>query len=597
MFTAAYHAASQNVNLSRKTAWVLAKAVAGLAVNGEADALPEPFKGMARALAEAPDPEARAMVWDGMAIARPELVEALVGVDPDAPCPEGDEADDWPPLALAAAPSVDSFPVEVLPEAAAALVSEGASAIGCPPDFLAVPVLTVAAGVIGRSASLLVKPGYFAPASLYAACVGPPSDGKTPGLKAVAAAVRRIDHALHERHRADHERWEEEAKRPGPDGKKADPGKPPRPRRIVVDDATLETVPLILTDNPRGLVMVRDELSALFLGLNQYKAGGKGSDRPTLLKIWSNDDIIRDRVSNSDGVPVRCSNPCLSIVGGLPPDMLGSLADPKGRADGFIDRFLFTYPDSLPVASWSERGIPEAVADEWAALVARLWQRPMAMRDDRMVPHVARFTVEGRAAWQARFDAHAEEMNSTGFDPALRGPWGKFRDYAGRFALILAFLDYAADPTANPEAIPNVDARSVANAWRLVAYFKSHARRVHAAVALGSGVGGGRVVRAIVDWIKEGQRLTFTERDITQARRWVTDDDLARALDHLARCHAIRPREAPDTPRIGRPPTPTYDVNPALLNTQNPQNPQKGGADPSFECFECFEKPCEGDES
>ena len=37
--------------------------------------------------------------------------------------------------------------------------------------------------------------------------------------------------------------------------------RPPRPRRIDVDDITMESIPLILADNPRGLIMVRDECS------------------------------------------------------------------------------------------------------------------------------------------------------------------------------------------------------------------------------------------------------------------------------------------------------------------------------------------------
>src|SRR5262249_27496519 len=172
---------------------------------------------------------------------------------------------------------------------------------------------------------------------------GRPSAGKTPALKAVAAAIRVIDGQLATEHDQALERWRAESDTPGPEGKKRKPPPPPRPRRINVDDATMEVLPLILADNPRGLIMVRDELSALILGLNQYKAGGKGSDRANLLKIWSGDMIVRDRVNHEANIPIRCPHPALSIVGGLTPDMLGELMDPKGRADGFIDRFLLVY--------------------------------------------------------------------------------------------------------------------------------------------------------------------------------------------------------------------------------------------------------------
>lgn len=601
--------------IPRFDAWTLARAVSGHEMNGEADALPEPFRSMVRRLADVRVDDAltgqarrevlaaaRAPLWESMLSARPdrnELIKAMSEVDPEEPAPEadGDEeaADGWEPIRLGALPPAEPFPLDVLPEAAAQLVTEAATAIGCPHDFVAIPALVAAAGAIGRSVSLLVKPGYFAPASLYAGCVGPPSDGKTPALKAAAAAVRRIDLALADQYARDLERWEEESNRVGSDGKKQRPLPPPRPRRIDVDDITLESLPGILVDNPRGLVMIRDELSALFLGLNQYKAGGQGSDRPVLLKIWSGDSITRDRVTNADRVPTRCPYPCLSIVGGLPPDMLGTLADPKGRSDGFRDRFLFSFPEALPVPRWSERGVPTDVADAWCDLVARLWKRPMTLKEGRLVPHVARFTPEGKAVWTERFNAHAAEMNAVDFNPEFRGPWGKGRDYAARLALILACMDHAADPTADPEAIPDVGPRAVVNAWRLVDYFKSHARRVQA-VANDPRIGGGPVVRAVVEWITKGPRRSFSERDIKQARRWIKDNDLSAALAYLTKRHAIRPRaETDEAPRVGHPRSPVYDVNPSLLDTQNSQNPQNSVSDCHSEDSESFESEKGGD--
>jgi hypothetical protein len=532
-------------------------------------------------------PEARQAALEGFLAGCPDddqIILAMSEADPEGPAPEADDpADDWPPLRFGGLPPVDPFPVDVLPEPAARLVIEGAAAIGCPPDFLGVPVLAVAGGTIGRSVTLNLKHGYFAGAIVYAGCVGPPSDGKTPALRLVAAAVRRIDEALAGEHAQAMDRWREGAEQPGPDGKKRKPPPPPKPRRIDVDDITMEVIPGVLADNPRGLIRINDELTAFVLGMNQFK-GGKGNDRPNALKMWSGDSIKKDRVNHANGEPIRCPHPAMTIVGGLTPDMLGFLLDPKGRADGFVDRFLLAYPDALPVPVWSECGVPEETAAGWCDVVARLWARPVGVKDGRSVPHVAFLTPEGKAAWISHYDAHAAEMNAPDFNPALRGPWGKLREYAGRLALILACLEHAADPTADPAAVPRVGPRVVGNAWRLVTYFKSHARRAHAATALGPGIGGGPVVKAIVGWLRDGHRLGFSERDIKQARRWITDDELADALAYLTDRNAIRPHEVlTDGPKPGRPASPTYDVNPALLDSQNPQNTQNTPGDGTFE--------------
>jgi hypothetical protein len=470
----------------------------------------------------------------------------------------------WGPIRFGELPPVEEFPIDVLPTQAARLVRTGASAIGCPPDFLGLPILAVAGGTIGRSCSLLLKPGYFVSPTIYAACIGPPSDGKTPALKAVAIAVRSIDDELATEYAQALERWKQDTAEL-PKGTKPPPK--PKPRRIDIDDATMEVLPIILADNPRGLIMTRDELTAFVLGMNQFK-GGRGNDRSNAIKIWSGDRIVKDRVSHENSVPVRCPHPMLTIVGGLTPDMLGELVDPKGRADGFLDRFLTSYPDSLPVPDWSSCGIPDGIASAWNVLIARLWMRVLA-RDQTTgheVPHAVRFTDDGLARWEALYNAHISEMNADDFDPALRGPWGKFREHAGRLTLILTLMHHAADPSADPLALPRADRSRVEEAWCLASYFKSHARRVYAAISRGPGIGGGRIVKAIVEWIRAGNRQSFSERDIKQARRWIQDRDLAAALVHLTQVNAIRRRAAsPTKPQGGHPPSPTYEVNPAIF--------------------------------
>jgi hypothetical protein len=371
----------------------------------ELAAMSDPWRALAEKLAAAPVAD-RTLILDSfrLSLADPDaLVKAIADQNPRGPAPPiGPPGSDWPPLRLEELPPVESFPVDVLPDPAARLVTEGADAIGCPRDFLGVPMLAVAAGTIGRSASLLLKDRYFASASLYAGCIGPPSDGKTPALKAVAGAVRAIDDILAADHAQAIEQWKQHAAGL-PRGTKPLP--PPKPRRIDIDDATMEVLSMLMADNPRGLVMIRDELTAFVLGMNQYK-GGKGNDRSNALKIWSGDRIVKDRVGHENNEPIRCPHPSLSIVGGLTPDLLGELADPRGRADGFIDRFLLVYPDALPVADWSERGVPEDVADDWCSLIARLWERPLDVKDGRSVPHVVYFTPEGKARWEERYNAH-----------------------------------------------------------------------------------------------------------------------------------------------------------------------------------------------
>jgi hypothetical protein len=543
-------------------------------LNGELDILSEPWRSLAEKLAATPEAE-RGGILHGFVIGRADqddTIAALANADPNGPPPTpaaAPSANDWPPLRLDELPPVEPFPLDVLPPLTAQLAIGGAQAIGCAPDFLGMFMLAVAAGTIGRSVSLLLKPSYFVGPTLYVGCVGPPSDGKTPSLKAAAAAVRAIDDKLAEEHADAMAKWR--ADQVGPDGKPIkNPPPPPKPQRIDIDDFTLEVLPMILEDNPRGLIAIRDELSAFMLGMNQYKQG-RGNDRSNAIKIWSGDRIVKDRVQHENRVPIRCVHPQLTIVGGLTPDMLGELLDPRDRADGFIDRFLLVYPDPLPVADWSDRGIPEDLADEWRALIARLWERNLDFKDGKSVPHVAQFTPQGKARWRDQYDAHSTEMNADDFPPFLRGCWGKLREFAGRLTLILMLMHQASDPTADPRTVPHADARHVDDAWRCVSYLKSHARRIHAVIARGPGTCETRAAKAIVEWIRRNNLLAFKEHDLKQARRWIKEEELADALAYLTERSAIRLCPVPQMgPKAGRPPLPSYEVNPALLVSQNP---------------------------
>jgi hypothetical protein len=197
--------------------------------------------------------------------------------------------------------------------------------------------------------------------------------------------------------------------------------------------------------------------------------------------------------------------------------------------------------------------------------------RSLDFKDGRSMPHVTYFTPEGKARWEEHYNAHSEEMNAADFPPALRGPWGKLREYAGRLTLNLTLMHHAADPLVDARMVPKVGPRRVDDAWKLVAYFKTHARRVQAAIASGPGSGKSRAVKAILEWVRGGRHLSFAVTEISQARRWIEQDDLVEALTYLTERNAIRPRQAAQAGRKGgRPASPAYDVNPALLVTVNP---------------------------
>src|SRR5680860_1103921 len=79
---------------------------------------------------------------------------------------------------------------------------------------------------------------------------------------------------------------------------------------------TVEGLGSLLADNPRGLLLCRDELSGWIKAMNQYK-GGKGADREFFLSVFTGEPIVIDRKNSPT---INISNPFLAIVGGITPD-------------------------------------------------------------------------------------------------------------------------------------------------------------------------------------------------------------------------------------------------------------------------------------
>jgi hypothetical protein len=145
--------------------------------------------------------------------------------------------------------------------------------------------------------------------------------------------------------------------------------------RCLTNDATTEAIAELLSDNPRGLLLARDELLAWTRSMNQYRKG-RGADRQFFLSTWSGTAIRIDRKTSPGKKLIRIPSPFLAVIGGITPEMLPELADEQGRQDGFIDRLVVAFPDTGPPAAWSEDVISDEARGAWRAALRKLWGLP-----------------------------------------------------------------------------------------------------------------------------------------------------------------------------------------------------------------------------
>ncbi len=376
-------------------------------------------------------------------------------------------------------PSVEPFPVHILPPVLQDFVTEGARSIGCPPDFIAVPLIVFAGTATGASRVVQVKEGWTESPRVYAALVARAGEKKSPAFKLAMRPFVAYQNKLHadfkeklliwrkKKSQYDLEllEWKRSARKGDMDAfDMPEPPSAPILSQIFTTDATIEALSALLEQNPRGLVLARDELAGWTKSFNQYRSG-RGADKEYWLSFWNGSDVVINR-KGSD-LPLILSNPFVSVVGCLPPSVLGEIT--RGGEDGLLDRVLFSYPNPVPLC-WTEDEISELTVLEVEDIFNRLFELDL---DASGSAKVVGFTAKAKELWVDWINSHYKEQNTPAFPEVLRGPWAKLEAYCARFALILQMTRYA----SGCACVSEIDESSLLKAITLVDYFKSHTER------------------------------------------------------------------------------------------------------------------------
>ena len=375
-------------------------------------------------------------------------------------------------------PDAPAFPVGAMPRACRRLVGEASAAIGCPPEFIALPMLATLSSAIGNSRTVKLKAGWEESAAIYGVVVAEPGEKKTPATKVAMEPAQKAQAKLREEyHQAEDEykremrQWEVDKRENAKAGEPAPPPpNEPRMNRTLVEDTTVEALAVILEGTPRGVVAARDELSGWVRSMDQYKQGGRGADRQFWLSAWSNSYASVDRKSR--GEPLILTRPFVSVYGSIQPGVLHELGDK--REDGLLDRFLFSYPEPIP-SQWTDDEISYEARASYANLYAELLDLYMPVDEyGDPAPVKIHFSPAAKELIKGAVNEHRQEMYATGFPARLKGPWSKLEGYMARLCLLLASAR-----AADTGAAERVEENDVLAAVVLVDYFKHMARRVY----------------------------------------------------------------------------------------------------------------------
>jgi hypothetical protein len=282
------------------------------------------------------------------------------------------------------------------------------------------------------------------------------------------------------------------------------------------------------------------------------------------LKGHSGDDLITDRVGRPS---VRVKQPALTCAYAMQPAVIERVAQNAAfRGRGLLARFLYAAPQS-----WiGRRKIAPAPMSDATREVYRATVRALAQVEDGFLLPLSADAAASFRDWEAEI----ETMLGDGGQMETTRDWGA--KLAGATLRLAAGLHCAERGAAG-----RIEGATIRAAVELGRYLVPHAEAV-LNMMQAKNKAGDDDARYLLRWIERHGRQEFTKRDAQQhgKRRFPKADDIDPALAELARRGHIRLR-ALDAAGPGRPPSPSYEVNPAVFANANQERCPHNSQNPS----------------
>jgi len=280
------------------------------------------------------------------------------------------------------------YPIEVFPDGFRQVIEETTEYFQTEPGITGTVAMTVLSNSIGNTALCWFKGGYSVKPFLWSAIIEPTGFCKTPLINKLTEGVEHEQGKAHSEFQEaievykkdvkvyEFKQKEELRKKKGKlfeidiDAMFALPEpKIPTLKQYISKDFTFEALVPVFCENPKGILIIKDEMSGLINSLNQYKQG-KGSDRDNLLELFNCGSLKVDR-KGKDGKPVTLYAPKsgAAVLGGIQPARMSRIFQTDSFDDGLLPRFLMVRntKDTLPQSTLLE--LSKEVEEYWQELI------------------------------------------------------------------------------------------------------------------------------------------------------------------------------------------------------------------------------------
>lgn len=489
---------------------------------------------------------------------------------------------------------VEQYKPDMLPESLRTFVDDIAERMQCPRDYVATTLVSVACTVVGAGCGIKPKKidDWLVVPNLWGGIVGKPTKLKTPSMAEAQRPLKRLEAKAKEKYDEAKLGYEAdlqifEAKKAASKFRITDDAKggkdkggrvkildevaarkelmqikaPDAPNwtRYQTNHASIEKLNLLLSTNPRGINVNRDELTGFFATLDKE---GHEVDKAFFLEAWPG---LNSRTDDLIGRgTIHTPNMCVSIFGGIQPDMLMEYMHRQmrgGQNDGFMQRMqLLVYPDES--SSWTlvDRKPDEAAKKRAYDVIEKLaeanfQQLGATFEDGDRVPYF-RFSDDAQNLFYAWWTELESKKLRSDEPSIIHEHLGKYRSLMPSLALVFHLVDVVDTGETGPVSLR---AAKLAAAW--CEYLESHAKRLYGLVKDLAP----RAAVALSERLKRGDlQDNFTVRQVYR-KGWdlLSDTEVAEdACSILAEAGWLK--DVTERSATGRSPSTTYIINPAV---------------------------------
>ena len=445
------------------------------------------------------------------------------------------------------------FPTSYLPSPIDQFVEAGGKALGCDECFISLPVLAGLAGAIGNSRRIRLKNTWKEPSVLWMCTIAESGALKSPSQDLAIEPLQKMHDTELAKQQQERERYEQDVqiyeadyaewKRTGRKRLEPPPAKPeePKARRYICSDVTIEGLAPLLEDNPRGLLLARDELAGLFNSFDAYKSV-RGSDVGHWLSIHRAGSITVDRKTGKRVLHVPRAN--VSITGTVQPGALKSAlfgrypesdsANPAREhfENGLAARIQLAMPPKRPRV-WTEETIPDSLRRSVNFVFQDLTSLEMNRTEDgQLEPVDLDLSPGAKKAWVRFYNDFGKEQAALSGD--LSACFSKLEACCARFALIFHLVRVVAnDPCISDPSF--IDETSIGMAVDLTRWFGNEAARVYQLIGGQGESPEEREIRELLEAIRKHQGAVSVRDLMRSGKPWrdKTAEEIEVSLNRL----------------------------------------------------------------